>query len=495
MSKDNTHYITIPNIWDCSTSTFWGKSSYSDLHNESTVLRGEMFFDSELVKNEKIEKHYREGLLVGKVDFYLSDAEDIEDCHSWIAICESHVGYENFIQEVELVIGCTKEVFEELKRSSNNGKEVRVRFDTIEWEKEDSSYSEYSSKCKVIEIEVTSIRKNVNWFEKCRVRHIENFLLTNLCGGWTEGQIPTICKEFANAFADKSLFDNHKEILIEVLALIRSIKWDLEIKKSKLREEIEENDDLEFSKLFNLSGKEFYLQFDKVAEKDKGRILAEYNTFWRRFNAEEMFKESYAWDSHESFLSLAEEYLKIQSLNSPTLNKILIDGLLKREIASTVFNLQSLSKQISFQALLLIPIGVYEKTKIKSKDFNFKETLLIGATKSIFWWIGLGLRGLFVWWITSLIASNSEVGHYVLFGTIFAADMIVTTLNFKTAELSEESNEYDREEYCFYILRDMCALNKQSEYMDTKLLRHLLYKIEERGVQMNNYIYEILNRT
>ena len=50
------------------------------------------------------------------------------------------------------------------------------------------------------------------------------------------------------------------------------------------------------------------------------------------------------------------------------------------------------------------------------------------------------------------------------------------------------------EEYNFYILRDMCLLHKQAVYMDSKLLRHLMYKIEERGVQMSQYNYKILNK-
>jgi hypothetical protein len=40
----------------------------------------------------------------------------------------------------------------------------------------------------------------------------------------------------------------------------------------------------------------------------------------------------------------------------------------------------------------------------------------------------------------------------------------------------------------------MCALHKQAEYMDTELLRHLMYKLEERGVQLNHYIYKLIDK-
>jgi hypothetical protein len=76
-----------------------------------------------------------------------------------------------------------------------------------------------------------------------------------------------------------------------------------------------------------------------------------------------------------------------------------------------------------------------------------------------------------------------------LFGTIFAADMIVTALNLSKTDAVKQDN---LDEFNFYILRDMCALHKQAQFLNTKLLRHLMYKIEERGVQLNHYIYEIL---
>jgi hypothetical protein len=277
--------------------------------------------------------------------------------------------------------------------------------------------------------------------------------------------------------------------LENIFEFIRSIKWTLKIKKSKLREEIEEGDDLELFKLFSLTGNKFDLQFAKVAEKDQRKILVEYNTIWERVNAEEMFKDGYVWNNEE-FPSLAEEYLKIPHLNSPTLNKILVDGLIKRDIADIASH-YIYSQKMSSSAILSVRNGVYNKSDVEIKDKSFKELFAIWGAKSVGWIVGNLMGGLFTWWITSLIAGDNELGHYVLFGTIFSSSLIIQTLNQNKMPQAIKDN---MEEYNFYILRDMCLLHKQALHMDAKLLRHLMYKIEERGVQMNHYIYKLLNR-
>ena len=129
---------------------------------------------------------------------------------------------------------------------------------------------------------------------------------------------------------------------------------------------------------------------------------------------------------------------------------------------------------------------------MKRKNKSIKEILLLSGFKLVGVWIGMIISGLFIWWVTSLIASDNDMAHYILFGSIFSASLIISTLNQSTTAQAIKEN---REEHNFYILRDMCALHKQAEYMDAKLLRHLMYKLEERGIQMNNYIYEILNRS
>ena len=54
MSNENVYYITIPTLRNNATSTFYGKdNTYKEKSWTSTYFDGDMYFDSELVKNKK----------------------------------------------------------------------------------------------------------------------------------------------------------------------------------------------------------------------------------------------------------------------------------------------------------------------------------------------------------------------------------------------------------------------------------------------------------
>ena len=54
MSNENVYYITIPTLRNNTTSTFYGKdNTYREKNWTSTYFDGDMYFDSELVKNKK----------------------------------------------------------------------------------------------------------------------------------------------------------------------------------------------------------------------------------------------------------------------------------------------------------------------------------------------------------------------------------------------------------------------------------------------------------
>jgi hypothetical protein len=490
MSEVNYYYVTIPSLRDNTQSKFYGKvdvDAYKD--TTSTELSGDMYFDREFIKNNKQTKNYMDGVLVGKIDFRLDDIQ--EDADSFIYI-SSDSSYEDRFQHVRLYVACNSTLFESLILAAKNGNEVCVKFQINEWrEKTEYSDSKYfaDSRCKVITVEILPPKTtNEDWFAKRRRREIEYHLLTEFCGGRTDGQIPTICKEFSVAFEKQENYNRRNEIIEQIRELIGSIRWTLELEKSPLRIEIEEDDDLELCKLFTLSGEEFDTQLAKISDEKKKRdLLTEYNRFWKRAEAVAMFNNGFNWVGGE-FPMLAEDYLKIESINSPYLNEILVDGLISRDIAETASHFQYNDK-MSSAAILSVRNGVYDKSDLEIKNKSFIAVLVTSLSKSVGWLIGNLVSGLFIWWVTAFIASDNEMAHYILFGTIFAASLIVTALNqSKTTEAIKES----REEFNFYILRDMCALHKQAEYMDTKLLRHLMYKLEERGVQINQLVYKIL---
>ena len=492
MSEENYFYVTIPLLSDATHSKFFVEENIEIYKNKTQITKvfsGLIYFENPFVKNDKSIKNYMDGTLVGKIDVY--QAENESSVRSYIQV-DANNSYEDRFQNLSMQLICTSNLFESLEIATQNKSEIRIKFKINEW-LDINEYSDYfRGKCQTSSIEILAANStNEDWLAQRHVREIKHYLLTEFCGRSEFGQFPTICKELSAAFSKLDIY-NKRNVLIEPIRdLLENLKLYLEIEKSNLRIEIEEDDDLELAKLFSLRGIEFDTQFEKITDPKKRReLLSEYNTVWKRVDAIKMFNDGYAWNGQE-FPMLAEEYLKIPYINSPTLNKILVDGLIARDIAETATHFQY-SDKMSSDAILAVPKGEYVKSDLEVKNKSIKEILLLSGFKLVGVWIGMLISGLFIWWVTSLIASDNEMAHYILFGSIFSASLIIGSLNQRTTAQAIKEN---REEHNFYILRDMCALHKQAEHMDTKLLRHLMYKLEERGIQINNYIYEILKRS
>jgi len=485
MNEENVYYITVPILKKNTSSTFFlNQSIFGKTNSISINLNGDMFFDAELVKNNNIKTNYRNGYFVGEVKFYLTESND--KTNAQIKIYESYLIQEETIQFVEMNIACTKDLLDELIKASENESELTIKFSKDDWEDWGDGFASY---CRVEKIEITTGAIDLQWYEKHRIRHVENYLLTTLCGGRADGQIPAICSEISKGFANPILFNNRKDVIASIVELIRSIKWTLELEKSKLRADIEDGEDLDLAELFDLRGAQFDRQIVKISdEKKKHALLTEYNSFWKRTEAVEILKNGFKWCNNE-FTNLTDEYLKIKSINSSYLNEILLDGLIGNDIAEMASHFQY-SGKMSPAAILSVQDGVYNKSEIEVKGKSLIAVLAISLSKSVGWFIGNLISGFLIWWLTSFVASENETVHYILFGAIFGAWLIITALN---QSKTDEALKEKREEFNFYILRDMCALHKQAQYMDTKLLRHLMNKLEERNVQFNPLIYKILN--
>lgn len=334
-----------------------------------------------------------------------------------------------------LVIACNEELMVAIENAYKNEKVVTVLMVLGEWEK--SEYTEeWINFANVDHIDIDEITPLKLEEYKAQMKYeIKSHLSKESCGDIHDGQIYTICEEFSEAFSNEEIYQKKEEIIPEIERLISSLKWTLQIEKSEIRRQIEEDDDLELCKLFNLTGEEFLIQAEKLKNKKEYRkIWHEYNTLHKRIKATKIFTDGYPFNNYE-FSLLAEEYLKIKGINSPTLNEILIEGLILTDIANTAWELKG-KGLISSEAILSIEQGYYV---FESKKLNS----IVKAFSS-------GLRVM------------DQLGSI--------------------------------EEFNFNLLKDMCFLHSRSEHMNKELLLHLLYRIEERGVAMNPYIYKILER-
>lgn len=492
MAEENVYQITIPFLNDSTKSTIYGKGKVypEEMDNTVSSLAGDMYFKSELVRNNKDIKHNTDGILVGKVHFQVT-GKDNNESDGWITV-DKQEAWRGLFQSVYLIFWCSQEFFNRMQLASQNKNEITVVIHAIEWKQDETSGDDFSARCRcnIVELEILPPNSTeLSWFENRRVKEIENYLLAECCGHSSSGQIGAICKEIATSFADQANFNNRNELIEPIIELIGNLKSTLDPAKSELRIEIESGSDAELARIFDLTGSAFDEQLKKVNDKIQYKLRAEYNHLWSSSDAFKIFDDGYKWSSGD-ISSLADDYLKIKSINSPTLNRILLEALIGADIAETSHNFQY-SDKMSASAILTVRDGMYDKSKVKEKGMSFKGRLLVLVAESAGWWIGVILRGLIVWFVTSLLAENNATGQYILFGTIFSAWIIIDTLNFNLAKVEKEDT---KEEFYFYVLRDLCALHYQSKFMDTKLLRHRLYKLENQGVKMNSYIYGILNR-
>lgn len=488
MSDNKYYYVTVTNLREKIYSNFYGKANEYDESNSTSTPHfvGDLYFDNELIKNKRFEHNYREGLLVGSVDFSLGERD--RDFDSILSINNVHVIHESHSQSFDFRVFCGEELFENLRKASSKFLEIRIRFELGEWDTNDSDY--YNSRCKIKVIEIHNPIFTEAYYEDKRVRHVENYLLTELCGGKTNNQIPTICKEIAQAFSSTTVFAKRNELYESLIPFVNGIRLTFDANKSDLRKRIESSEDADLRKLFWTDGDNFYDQLAKITnDKEKNDVLIEYNYFWKRVKAVDIFEKGYEW-SGDQLTSIADDYLKIPFINSPTLNAILFDGLLLKDIADRASFLQY-NGLITAEAILSVKTVEYVKSAVKVKNKSISQVFTITLVNSVIELLSIAFNGVLIWFFASILSGNNELAHYVLFGTLFSASFIVGNLNKgKTTEAIKENKEEEK----FYLLRDMCNLHTQSEFMNSGLLKHLMYKLEERGVLFNSYLYEILKR-
>ena len=492
MAEESVYHITIPFLNDSTKSTIYGKGKVYPEEMDNTVpsLAGDMYFRSELVRNNKDIKHNTDGTLVGKVHFQVT-GKDNNESDGWITVHKPEA-WRGLFQSVYLIFWCSQEFFNKMQLAAQNKNEITVGIHAIEWKQDETSGDDFSARCRcnIVELEILPPNSTeLSWFENRRVKEIENYLLAECCGHSSSGQVGTICKEIATSFADQANFNNRNEFIESVIELIGNLKSTLDPAKGELRIEIESGSDAELARIFDLTGSAFDAQLKKVDDKIQYKLRAEYNHLWSSSDAFKIFDDGYKWSAGD-ISSLADDYLKIKSINSPMLNRILLEALIGADIAEASSHFQY-SDKMSAAAILTVRDGMYEKIKIDEKGLSVRNKLFVSLFKSVEWLIGLIIKGLIVWFAASLLADNNATGQYVLFGTIFSAWLIIEVLNFNQSKIDTKNT---KEEFYFYTLRDMCALHHQSKFLDTKLLRHRLYKLEDQGAKMNSYIYGILNR-
>ena len=127
---------------------------------------------------------------------------------------------------------------------------------------------------------------------------------------------------------------------------------------------------------------------------------------------------------------------------------------------------------------------------IGAKDRGVMGILGQGLTKLAAYSVGEAITLLATWWVASLIAGEGTQ-KWILFTGVTAARWVVSALRGKTGH---DVDERARDELNLQMLWDFCLAHERVPSMNTGLLRHLLYRLEERGAAFNPAVFDIIDK-
>lgn len=109
------------------------------------------------------------------------------------------------------------------------------------------------------------------------------------------------------------------------------------------------------------------------------------------------------------------------------------------------------------------------------------------GVKLFFELVALGVS----WLVSEFLAGSEGLAKWILFSAITAARWVVMAV--KGGNVEEEKKDA-KGETNLRMLWDMGIAHERAPAMNVGLLRHLLYRLEERGAAFNPAIYAILDK-
>ena len=435
--------------------------------------------------NKENNDYDRNGVSTCKVNFHLKQGIDAD----WDLEIHCYKEYDYQIEKLTIDVLCEKNLYEKLDKFSSSKNYVEITFKVIKWENFDESDEDSSFQFAKAKIENILIESKENFHSLSlidfEVLDIENYLIRRNCLN-SSGQVVDICKEFAQSFRQVPKHVDKNRLIKEIEALISSYR-------STFHSHLNEKDNLKittFSEKYgfelNAYSQNFSLEFEKITDKkDRYEAISIYNNLWNRRKAEDMFKNGFPITSGDAEF-LADEYINLKYVHSPTCEKILLDVLISCYIGEYA-NSAEYNNFISSNALLSIAFDTY-KPKIETKK-SLNDLVLT----SISHLIGRIISGLISWWISGLIAGNNETAHIILFGTMFAADTVLMGI-YQNYNLKNEKNaSASIEEQYFKIIQKMCHLHHYSYFMDAKIMRELIHQLSASNVKFQHQIFQIIS--
>ncbi|MFV8514815.1 hypothetical protein ACNRBV_26130 [Ralstonia pseudosolanacearum] len=255
--------------------------------------------------------------------------------------------------------------------------------------------------------------------------------------------------------------------------------------------------------LFNMTASEMLAAAKNVADMKPEDVVKAYGTVWTHVRAlselrpdaqSKLKRESCLHASRDGVEYVANLYLESDDLVSPLLEWAIVDALILDRIAdfasSSAFtgNLPDTPDGQIIEGPLLpgtgkFPMGAKPPTFLAAFGIGLRDT----GTKLVLEVVALAAS----WWLCELLAGPEGLAKWILFTGMTTARWVSKAVGRKDGFSREKEAKGETN---LRMLWDMGITHERVPAMNVGLLRHLLYRLEERGAAFSPAVFAVLDK-
>jgi hypothetical protein len=294
----------------------------------------------------------------------------------------------------------------------------------------------------------------------------------------------------AKTFQTEEIFEDRHTLLPKLFELISSIRDAFEEEADRPQVNVDTASGTGSEDIFALTGSSFRRALSTLSDRTAQRETSQhYNRLAKILDIVAALRDGPKVPTW-ALEGAAESYVEMRVVKSRFLESLLIERLLVADLVDVASEFIR-SHNMPPEVIENLGRRYYDKEHLETSGKSISMSIRYFAGKSIGKLAAFLIGGLITWWWTSLIAGDNEIGHYILFGTIFSAGLIVRNLG----QRDPEAVAHAREELNYYVLRDINSLILRVPEMNVALIESSMFGLEARGVRFNPHVYELLSRS
>ncbi len=254
-------------------------------------------------------------------------------------------------------------------------------------------------------------------------------------------------------------------------------------------------------RLFEVPAAQVEEQVNGLKDAEPQKLIRAYSTIWKHDRAvSELSSGEQGYNHREEWLHgnvellelVADTYTGADDLVSPVLEWALIDALIHMRILDYGRSLQFsglLKALASWQTISGPLIPAPAERSMGTRHPGARQTLLEAAIKRAIW-SAFEIVFLVGTWAVARFLTTSATETWTLFTGVTSARWIIEVLRKWKAKADQQACDLT----LLQMIWDMGIAHERVPTMNIGLLRHLLYRLEERGAEFSPYVYRILEK-